>query len=209
MAVRALSQHCHPLRRPRPARLGRPGRQSRGLTARAEGQELERTAAPSSRPGRLDAYLNFPVCCGVEHSIVRPNRPVNFWCLTVMAATHCIEHWHMRQVLAIIVFMYYATLVSPMCTSLPASCLKLRGGGWFGGDNQKNVATDPAVDPKSIQEKSIDGQHQPQVPQQSLMGHAVEYALAGGLDGIRSGVSQGIGEQKNLSADPSIQYLTV
>ncbi len=105
----------------------------------------------------------------------------------------------MRPILAILVFMYSANVVSPMCTSLPASCLNLRGGGWFGGaDAQKAVATDPPVDPKSIQDKKEDGQAQPPVSQQSLMGHAVEYALAGGLDGIRSGISQGVGAYHKL-----------
>lgn len=96
------------------------------------------------------------------------------------------------------VWCLLALLVACTAHSISGSpTLRLRGGAWGGGGKkeqpQQDISTDmlsnaaaahtpaPAVTPESGP------------PQINLATHAFEYALAGGFDGIRSGVGQAVG----------------
>ena len=79
-----------------------------------------------------------------------------------------------------------ASVVFPVGTAL-----RLRGGGWprfefrFGNIDQEDAAAPAAVEQQPAAA----------APQPSLIHHACDYALAGGMDGIRSGVAQGFGSE--------------
>ena len=99
--------------------------------------------------------------------------------------------------LAIVFLLCSITSACTMCTPMPAY-LKLRGGGWFpklGPNNEVSASSESArpADSKGAPEQSATTQQQQQESQQSLIGHAFEYAVAGSMDGIRSGVGQGVG----------------
>ena len=100
-----------------------------------------------------------------------------------------------QGILFITAVLYSATTVYSMCNPVP-SYLKLRGGGWIPKMNpqdDKNIAKDPA--PPVSKDQSAATQQQEEPPQ-SIIDHAFQYALAGGMDGIRSGVGQGVGAKK-------------
>jgi hypothetical protein len=109
--------------------------------------------------------------------------------LTMSAATK----WWLFSTIALLA-LCSVTEVHSLCTPMP-SILKLRGGGWFPRIGSNNEAsTEPArAESKSSSDQNTPAQQQQQETQQSVVGHAFEYALAGSMDGIRSGVGQGIG----------------
>ena len=98
----------------------------------------------------------------------------------------------MRGIFSVLVLFHVVSTASSMCTPLPAY-LNLRGGGWFPkfGSHNDVVAEPPRVEAKGSTGQSAATQQQQDSP--SLIGHAFEYALAGSLDGIRSGFGQGVG----------------
>eukprot|EP00961_Rhodomonas_salina_P192863 2602452-Rhodomonas_salina.3 len=74
--------------------------------------------------------------------------------------------------------------------------LRLRGGGLFGMGEGKKKQEVAVPEPQPAAEAPPAQPTQPaQPPQQSLAQHAYEYALAGSMDGIRSGFGQCVGTE--------------
>jgi hypothetical protein len=68
------------------------------------------------------------------------------------------------------------------------STLRLRGGAWGAGQEE---AANAALTPEAMHADPTPAAP----PQPTLLTHAVEYALAGSFDGIRSGIGQAVGGQ--------------
>ena len=110
-----------------------------------------------------------------------------------------------RGIIALVALAMMSVVVS--CDRVSAgryTTMRLRGGAWGGKEQQSQEMVElSAADMRAAAGPQPAPEAAP--PQPTLLNHAIEYALAGSFDGIRSGVSQAVGGQMGQWAGAALQ----